>query len=187
MIAIELAPEMIDLYDEALGQLDEFLKTRLADPHPERSSALARGAETILAERQKRWPHSSPPIAPNELEFLIGMLEMNAGHVAEAQQRFEKSLEKDENAGALTQLGLLLERGRRPEALIDIDPRKIGKRVPNDADGVPVLPPEGLPAAGRALVLSAVGSRGSDTARSEIRQAVAQKGYVEGVDFWALT
>jgi tetratricopeptide (TPR) repeat protein len=115
VIAIELAPEMIDLYDEALGQLDEFIKTRLADPHPERSSALARGAETILAERQERWPDSEPPIAPNELEFLIGMLEMNAGHADAAQQRFEKSLEKDEDPGALSQLGLLLERTGRPQ------------------------------------------------------------------------
>jgi len=115
VIAIEVEPEMIELYDEALGQLDEFIKTRLEDPHPERSSALARGAETILAERQKRWPDSKPPIAPNELEFLIGMLEMNAGHAAEAQQRFEKSIEKDENPGALTQLGLLLERTGHPK------------------------------------------------------------------------
>jgi tetratricopeptide (TPR) repeat protein len=115
VIAIELSPEMIELYDEALGQLDEFIKTRLADPHPERSSALARGAETILAERQERWPDSEPPIAPNELEFLIGMLEMNAGHADEAQQRFEKSLEKDEDSGALSQLGLLLERTGRPQ------------------------------------------------------------------------
>jgi tetratricopeptide (TPR) repeat protein len=115
VIAIELAPEMMELYDEALGQLDEFIKTRLADPHPERSSALARGAETILAERQARWQDSEPPIAPNELEFLIGMLEMNAGHADEAQERFEKSLEKDENPGALSQLGLLLERTGRPD------------------------------------------------------------------------
>lgn len=115
VIAIEIEPEMIELYDEALGQLDEFIKTRLEDPHPERSSALARGAETILAERQKRWPDSKPPIAPNELEFLIGMLEMNAGHAAEAQQRFEQSIEKDENPGALTQLGLLLERTGHPK------------------------------------------------------------------------
>jgi tetratricopeptide (TPR) repeat protein len=115
VISIELAPEMIELYDEALGQLDEFIKSRLADPHPERSGALARGAETILAERQKRWPDSAPPIAPNELEFLIGMLEMNAGHADEAQQRFEQSLEKDENPGALLQLGLLLERMGRPK------------------------------------------------------------------------
>ena len=115
VIAIELEPEMIELYDEALGQLDEFIKTRLADPHPERSSALARGAETVLAERQKRWPDSDPPIAPNELEFLIGMLEMNAGHADEAQQRFENSLRKNENPGALSQLGLLLERTGHPQ------------------------------------------------------------------------
>ena len=115
VIAIEVEPEMIELYDEALGQLDEFIKTRLEDPHPERSSALARGAETILAERQKRWPDSRPPIAPNELEFLIGMLEMNAGHAAEAQQRFEKSIEKNPDPGALTQLGLLLERTGHPK------------------------------------------------------------------------
>lgn len=115
VIAIELAPEMMELYDESLGQLDEFIKTRLEDPHPERSSALARGAETILEERLKRWPNATPPIAPNELEFLIGMLEMNAGHADEAQQRFEKSIEKDENPGALAQLGLLLERTGRPQ------------------------------------------------------------------------
>jgi len=115
VIAIELAPEMIELYDEALGQLDEFIETRLTDPHPERSSDLARGAETILGERQERWPTSEPPIAPNRLEFLIGMLEMNAGHAAEAERRFEQSLEKNADPGALLQLGLLLERTGRPK------------------------------------------------------------------------
>jgi len=113
-IAIELAPDMIELYDEALGQLDEFIETRLSDPHPERSGSLARGAETILAERQKRWPGSTPPIAPNHLEFLIGMLEMNAGRAAEAERRFKQSLGEDENVEALMQLGLLLERTGRP-------------------------------------------------------------------------
>lgn len=110
VIAIELAPELIELYDEALGQLDEFIEIRLTDPHPERSSALARGAETILAARLLRWPTSEPPIEPDQLEFMIGMLEMNAGQVAEAQQRFENSLETDETVAALLQLGLLLER-----------------------------------------------------------------------------
>jgi tetratricopeptide (TPR) repeat protein len=110
VIAIGLAPDMIELYDEALGQLDEFIEVRLNDPHPERSGSLARGAETILEERQKRWPASEPPIAPNRLEFLIGMLEMNAGHAEEAQRRFEVSIAKDEDPSALLQLGLLLER-----------------------------------------------------------------------------
>ena len=116
VIAIELAPDIIELYDEALGQLDEFIGVRLSDPHPERSSALARGAETILAARQQRWPASKPPIAPNRLEFMIGMLEMNAGQAAEAQQRFESSIKKDESTEALLQLGLLLERTGKPEA-----------------------------------------------------------------------
>ena len=110
VIAIDLAPDMIELYDEALGQLDEFIEVRLNDPHPERSSSLARGAETVLEERQKRWPDAEPPIAPNRLEFLIGMLEMNAGHADEARKRFEKSIAKDEDPSALLQLGLLLER-----------------------------------------------------------------------------
>ncbi len=117
VIAIQLAPDLIDLYDEALGQLDEFIETRLTDPHPERSGALARGAETILAERQKRWPSSEPPIEPDQLEFMIGMLEMNAGNPSEARQRFEESLRSDENVAALLQLGLLMERtGKLEEA-----------------------------------------------------------------------
>lgn len=112
--AIELAPEMVELYDEALSQLDEFIESRLMDPHPERSNSLARGAEQILAARLERWPDSAPPIAPDQLEFLIGMLEMNAGHVGEAERRFKASIARDENSSALLQLGLLLERTGRP-------------------------------------------------------------------------
>ena len=42
---------------------------------------------------------------------------MNAGHADEARQRFERSIEKDEDPGALSQLGLLLERtGHAKEA-----------------------------------------------------------------------
>lgn len=113
--AIELAPDKVELYDEALNQLDEFIETRLMDPHPERSSSLARGAEQILAARVEGWPDSPPPIAPDQLELLIGMLEMNAGRVDEAERRFKASLERDESANALLQLGRLLERTGRPE------------------------------------------------------------------------
>ena len=113
--AIELAPEMVELYDEALDHLDEFIESRLMDPHPERSNSLARGAEQILAARLERWPDSAPPIAPDQLEFLIGMLEMNAGHIDEAERRFKASIARDENASALLQLGLLLERTGRPK------------------------------------------------------------------------
>ncbi|MEM9728193.1 MAG: tetratricopeptide repeat protein, partial [Myxococcota bacterium] len=112
--AIELAPDMVELYDEALNQLDEFIESRLMDPHPERSNALARGAEQILADRLAKWPDSPPPIAPDQLELLIGLLEMNAGRVDEAERRFRTSLERGENPNALLQLGRLLERTGRP-------------------------------------------------------------------------
>jgi tetratricopeptide (TPR) repeat protein len=116
LVAIDLAPGSVELYDEALGQLDEFIELRLTDPRPERSKELARGAEEILRERQQRWPGSKPPIAPDRLHYLIGMLEMNAGHAMQAQQRFEASIAAEENPAALLQLGLLLERTGRPAA-----------------------------------------------------------------------
>ncbi|MGB8223638.1 MAG: tetratricopeptide repeat protein [Polyangiales bacterium] len=154
VIAIELAPEMIEIYDEALGQLDEFIEARLTDPHPERSGSLARGAETILAERQKRWPDSKPPIATNELQFLIGMLEMNAGHADEAQQRFERSLEKDEDAAVLSQLGLLLERTGRPK--------------------------EAEQRYRRALELTPSGSLADDLKRAELHESLGNTAAAEG-------
>ncbi len=59
---------------------------------------------------------------------------------------------------------------------IDIDPRKIGRRI----GGRPVIAPEGLPPPGGAFVLGFVGSRG---ARDLVRVRLAARGYVEGRDF----
>ncbi len=170
VIAIDLAPNMIELYDEALGQLDEFIEVRLNDPHPERSSALARGAETILEERQKRWPTSTPPIAPNRLEFLIGMLEMNAGHAAEAQQRFERSIAKDEDVGALLQLGLLLERTGKLD-LADSYYRRALELTPGDS-----LPDE----LRRSEILEHMG----DVARARGDDAEMNARYRDALDAW---
>ena len=54
--SIELAPEMIELYDEALNQLDEFIESRLMDPAPRavqfarpRRRADPRGAPRTMA------------------------------------------------------------------------------------------------------------------------------------------
>lgn len=71
----------------------------------------------------------------------------------------------------------LLERaGRTPIALLDIDPRKIGRT----RRGRPILPPEAL-RPGSALVLAAVGSRG---ARGLIRERLLSWGLEETRDFW---
>lgn len=71
---------------------------------------------------------------------------------------------------ALTEAGVPLK------AYVDIDDRKIGRRIA----GLPVLSPKQLPPPKKAFVIGGVGKRG---ARELIRSALVDRGYVEGVDF----
>ncbi|MHC4817618.1 MAG: glycosyltransferase family 2 protein [Planctomycetota bacterium] len=71
---------------------------------------------------------------------------------------------------------LLVRAGRPPLALLDIDPRKIGRT----RQGRPILPPEAM-RPGSALVLGAVGAPG---ARSLIRERLCAWGLAETRDFW---
>lgn len=64
----------------------------------------------------------------------------------------------------------------RPQAVVDIHPRKIGKSI----HGIMVIPPEELPGPGEAFVLVAVGAPG---ARDEIRQWFTSRDYTELEDF----
>lgn len=59
-----------------------------------------------------------------------------------------------------------------PQAVVDINPRKIGRTI----HGVPVIAPQDLPPPGRALILIAVGAPG---ARQTIRDWLAPRGYQE--------
>ncbi len=71
-----------------------------------------------------------------------------------------------------------LEAAWKPASgFIDIDPRKIGRRI----QGRPVVSADALPAAERAVIVSYVGTRG---AREVIRTELNRAGRVEGVDFW---
>ncbi|MEM7449350.1 MAG: tetratricopeptide repeat protein [Myxococcota bacterium] len=108
--AIELGPDQRALYDEALSQLDEFLEAGLFRGNPNEARLLARNADAILEARLERWPESAPPVARERLQFLVGMLEMNAGNTSAARSHLQASLEAGENSGALLQLGLLQER-----------------------------------------------------------------------------
>lgn len=60
----------------------------------------------------------------------------------------------------------------RPEAVVDLHPRKIGFRV----HGIPVILPEELPPADSVFIVVAVGARG---ARDEIRQWLKARGGCE--------
>lgn len=64
----------------------------------------------------------------------------------------------------------------KPAAVVDIHPRKVGRRI----HGVPVISPEDLPPPGTGFCVVAVGAPG---ARADIRQWLLPRGYEEGVDF----
>jgi glycosyltransferase involved in cell wall biosynthesis len=84
-----------------------------------------------------------------------------------------------------TEVGLQLSRALRArgavvEALVDVDPRKVGQRI----DGLVVSAPDALPPPqAECCLFAAVGAKG---ARAEIRAFVAARGYREGVDFFAV-
>ena len=64
----------------------------------------------------------------------------------------------------------------RPEAVVDINPRKIGRTI----HGTPVIAPPDLPPPDGVFVVAAVGTPG---ARDDIRTRLLPRGYAEGEDF----
>ena len=71
-----------------------------------------------------------------------------------------------------------LEAAWKPAAgFIDIDPRKIGRKL----HGRPVVSADDLPDRENSVIVSYVGTRG---ARDVIRTALTDTGRIEGVDFW---
>ncbi|HXY38946.1 MAG TPA: glycosyl transferase family 2, partial [Vicinamibacteria bacterium] len=73
----------------------------------------------------------------------------------------------------------LAARGHRLQALVEVDPRKIGQRI----RGVPVVPLEQAASLKGAVHLGAVGQPG---ARERLRAAAAAAGLVDGETFFAV-
>ncbi len=105
--AIELAPEDRELYDEALERLNLFIESGLFDSDPSLARGLVAEAERILAMYSEHWPEARPPIPQDRFQYLVGMLELNAGQGDAARARFERALELRETPDALIQLGRL--------------------------------------------------------------------------------
>lgn len=66
--------------------------------------------------------------------------------------------------------------GRKPEGVVDVDPRKFGKVI----HGVSVIERDELPAPGETFTVVAVGAPG---AREEIREWFRERGYEESRDY----
>ncbi len=73
----------------------------------------------------------------------------------------------------------LMAQHLRVRAFVDLDPRKIGQAI----HGAPVIAPEGIDRFRGAFVVGAVGSPG---ARADIRAALDERGWREGMDYCAV-
>jgi cellulose synthase/poly-beta-1,6-N-acetylglucosamine synthase-like glycosyltransferase len=67
-------------------------------------------------------------------------------------------------------------RDKRPSHVVEVNPKKIGRRI----HGVPVIAPEDLPPPGETALIVAVGVEG---ARDEIRRWLEPRGWREGRDY----
>jgi hypothetical protein len=76
-------------------------------------------------------------------------------------------------------LRMLAGCGIEVRALLDVAERRLGRAV----EGVPVRPVEDLPRIERGLVIVAVGQKGPNTRRDEVRAQLGPMGLVEGRDF----
>ncbi|MEM9068022.1 MAG: tetratricopeptide repeat protein [Myxococcota bacterium] len=116
--AIDLAPDVRGIYDEALQRIDQFLERGMFDQDASQARALAHRAERILDERMRRFPNAATPVPRERIELLVGTAEMHAGNAEEATRHFQASLNTAETSEALLQLGLLKERtGSAEEAV----------------------------------------------------------------------
>lgn len=115
--AIDLAPDLRALYDEALAQLDELLELGTLQQDASSARQLAERAERLLDERERRWPDAAAPIARGRIELLVGAAEMHAGNATEARRRLAASVAAQATPNALMQLGTLeLRRGEADAA-----------------------------------------------------------------------
>ncbi len=107
MEAVQRMPEEQSGYDEALQAMELMLTQGLYDSDPTMSRRLASKAEAILQERLRLWPDSSPAVAPEELHYLLGLLETNAGNAEGAIQWYTRSIEEKPSLPAVLQMARL--------------------------------------------------------------------------------
>ncbi|MCA9601461.1 MAG: tetratricopeptide repeat protein [Polyangiales bacterium] len=132
---VRVAPTHRELYDEALGQVREFVERAPADTNPEVVRGMVKQADEIISERERRWPGTSQEIELERFYAAVGMMEMNAGNLDSARARFEAALKVKETAPSLEQLGRIASaRGNHAEAV------EFFERAKELSEGIPGLP-----------------------------------------------
>lgn len=120
--AIGLAPEVREVYDEALEQLSEMIESGLFDAESSigRIRMIGRHAETILEERSARWPEEQSSVSLGTLHLHLGAAESAAGNLDEAEAHLRTSLELERTQATLRELALLELRTGNPQEAIEL-------------------------------------------------------------------
>jgi tetratricopeptide (TPR) repeat protein len=168
--ALRLLPDERTLYDEILEVLSGLMERGLFGTDSEQTRMIATRTAEILEERVRRWPKAPPAIRVEELYLAIGVVEMNAGNAAAAEERLRKSLAIKETLGAQLQLGLLLERIGRSREAADVYRRALALLGKNGGEGEPR----------RAEILERLG----DALRLLGNGQEASKVYEQGLALW---
>jgi tetratricopeptide (TPR) repeat protein len=168
--AVRLAPEEREVYDEALGRLEQLMEEGFADVDVAQSRMIARHAIEILDERSRRWPDAPPAVARESLLLQIARIEMGQGNVDEARVRLTASLEARETAEAHQALGLLLERTGEPAPAAEHYRRALDMTEESGPDGI----------AARAELIEQIG----DAFRQSGDQEQARRMYRQALGMW---
>lgn len=134
--AVQLAPGDREVYDEALGRLEQLMEEGFADVDLAQSRMIARHAIEILDERSRRWPDAPPAVTRESLLLQIARVEMGQGNVEEARARLSASLAAHETREAHQALGLLLERMGEPREAAEHYRRALDMTEERGAEGV---------------------------------------------------
>lgn len=105
-------------FEHALRYMTRQLQERLNVEDSRGARAAFTRAESVLESFIEHHPDLDPPIRQDQLTYLAGMGEYNAGNIDQAVERFEASNAVRPNRGSLIQLGLIAERRGRAEQAV---------------------------------------------------------------------
>ncbi len=129
-----------------------------------------------VPESLLQWRHSEGRLSRNDARYSPSQFRALKRHYLERTSLAGDREFYQWGAGVVGKYWLREWGGRKPEAVVDLHPRKIGKAI----HGVRVVAPESLPGPGAAFTVVAVGAPG---AREEIRDWFRRRGYEELCDY----
>lgn len=130
----------------------------------------------VVPQPLLQWRHSEGRISMTHERYSLVQFRSLKRHYLEAMYLSSHEVFYQWGAGAVGKQWLREWGSRRPKAVVDIAPRKIGKVI----HGTLVIVPDDLPPPGEGFTVVAVGAPG---ARAQIRDWFTERGYSERKDF----